>query len=129
MKYTPLEHHLKAQPLTRVELSFSDIERIIGAELPPSARRHRAWWSNNPSNSVATYAWLNAGYRSTRVDMASERLVFERQRQTALAESPRPAYRPATATGLYGCFRGMFKFPEGSELTAPTGEVWDASHD
>ncbi|WP_339747249.1 hypothetical protein [uncultured Maricaulis sp.] len=132
MKYTPLEHHLQAQTLNHIELRFCDIERIIGATLPPSARRHRAWWSNNPSNSVATYAWLNAGYRSAQVDMAGERLVFERRgtaTPTSLSEPARTPYRAAGAASLYGQFRGVFKFVDGTALSAPTGECWAADHE
>jgi hypothetical protein len=132
MKYAQLEDHLKAQCSMHIEISFRDIEQIIGAKLPPSARRHRAWWSNNPSNSVATYAWLNAGYRSAKVDMAGERLVFERLGTAApasLSEPARKPYRAGNSVSLYGHFRGVFKFPNGADLSAPTGERWAVDHD
>lgn len=132
MKYAPLEQHLRAQNTHSVAMSFADIERVLDAKLPPSARRHRAWWSNNPSNSVATYAWLNAGYKSAKVDMTGERLVFERARQRAalsVAETAPTPYISGTTPSLYGRFRGMFKYAHGSDLCAPTGERWTASHD
>lgn len=127
MKYGPLERYLRAQKLDIVAMSFKDVEKLIHASLPPSARRHRAWWSNNPSNSVATFAWLNAGYRSAKVDMSGERLVFERTAPVAaasLAEPAAPAYRAAPSGSLYARFRGVFKFPAGTDLTAPAGENW-----
>jgi hypothetical protein len=76
-------------------MSFSEIEAIIGSSLPPSSRRHRAWWSNNPSNSVITFSWLNAGYRTADVDMGSERLVFRRERAAPLRTPSPHAHDPA----------------------------------
>jgi hypothetical protein len=55
-------------PLT---LSFAEIERIIGRALPPSARRHRAWWANSPSHPVARQ-WLAAGWRADAVNIGEE---------------------------------------------------------
>lgn len=77
-KYEALGDFLKRQPGERVSVSFAEIERIIGAKLPPSARKHRAWWSNNPTNSVMTTVWLAAGFESEQVDVAGRRLVFRR---------------------------------------------------
>lgn len=132
MKYEPLEHHLRTQGSGTVAMSFKDIERLIHANLPPSARRHRAWWSNNPSNSVATYAWINAGYRSTKVDMAGERLVFERNvpaSPSSVSEPGAAAYASAAPASLYGYFRGAFKILAGSDLTQPAPENWAANRD
>ena len=78
--YTPLEEYLKERSEARIPFRFADIEKIIGRSLPPSARKHRAWWSNNPSNNPMTYAWLNANYHTEDVDMESEKLTFVRVR-------------------------------------------------
>ena len=59
-------------------MTFEDIEEVIGATLPPSARKHRAWWSNNSTNSPMTLAWRAGGYESTSVDMANGKLVFRK---------------------------------------------------
>lgn len=77
-KYAPLTAYLRKQPYREVRLRFRDLEKILGFPLPSSACQHRAWWSNNGSNNVMTKAWLSAGYRTRDVDMASERLTFER---------------------------------------------------
>jgi hypothetical protein len=87
-KYELLEDHLRGVGRDHVPMSFAEVEAVIGSSLPASARRHRAWWSNNPSNSVITYSWLNAGYRTAEVDMAGERLVFRRERAGAMRLSP-----------------------------------------
>lgn len=56
---------------------FSEIERILGFGLPPSARRHRAWWANTESHSQAR-AWLAAGWRVDTVDMDAEIVTLRR---------------------------------------------------
>lgn len=63
-KYTPLQRNLRAEPQSATELSFGDIEAILGFPLPPSARRHSAaWWSNEPATHVQARAWLDAGWK------------------------------------------------------------------
>ena len=75
-KYAPLAAHLREVGQETVPMTFADIERIIGTNLPPSAFKHRPWWSNNPANSVITRSWLEAGYKTAKVDMAGQKLVF-----------------------------------------------------
>ena len=76
-KYQPLTDHLRRSGENAVPMTFEDIERVIGAKLPPSAA-NRPWWSNNPTNNVMTRAWRAAGYESARVDMKNRALVFRR---------------------------------------------------
>lgn len=75
-KYDPLREFLEKQSRPLIRMSFEQIERIIGEDLPPSARHHRAWWSNNQSNSVMTRAWREAGFKSERVDMKERHWCF-----------------------------------------------------
>jgi hypothetical protein len=77
-------------------MSFKEIEEVIGAPLPPSAFKHRAWWSNKPGNSVMTGAWLAAGYLSSDVDMAGRKLTFRRTQSNAHGSS-RDALPPGDA--------------------------------
>ena len=77
-KYAPLAKHLRGSSQTTVGMTFDEIECILGTKLPPSAFKHRAWWSNNPTNSVITNAWLEAGYKTANVDMLDRTLEFRR---------------------------------------------------
>jgi len=65
-KYEPLELHLRAIPskVRDVTLSFSELERILGAPLPASASTHRPWWGNqkNSKSRPQAHAWLSAGF-------------------------------------------------------------------
>ena len=63
-KYDPLQAHLKRQTATELQLSFAEIERILGAMLPNSAARPQ-WWSNVTdlkTTHVQREAWRSAGY-------------------------------------------------------------------
>ena len=137
-KYEPLAAHLRESGREAVPMSFADIERIIGAELPPSAFKHRAWWSNNPSNSVITYSWLEAGYKTTNVDMAKRTLVFREAAPYGPAseaggralrdEARAPVVGDAGSFSLvFGALKGTVTIKPGIELTAPVETDWDAA--
>jgi hypothetical protein len=120
-KYGPLKSFLLSSDAEELPLSFKEIEALLGAPLPPS-QRHPAWWSNNPSNNPMTRMWLDAGYRTERVDIAGRRVVFRR------------AVRRASASGgelglvarLQAALAGTVRVAPGVDLAAPTGEPWDA---
>ncbi|MFC0243335.1 DUF7662 domain-containing protein [Rhodopseudomonas telluris] len=121
-KYEPLTEFLKQQTGSEVRMSFAQIERVIGSKLPPVAQRHRAWWSNSPTNNVMTKAWLDAGFRSEQVDIDSGELVFRRDEQ----DKARPA-APSAKTGrhpLFGWMKGTVTIPPGVDLTEPADPDW-----
>jgi hypothetical protein len=77
-KYDPLQRYLARQKTARVELTFTDIERMIGAFLPKAAGRPQ-WWTEIEADvppAVQVQAWRSAGYRARLTD--GERVVFER---------------------------------------------------
>ena len=77
--YQPLSAHLGALDQARVALTFSAIERILGRALPASARKHRAWWSNERSGSHShARAWTDVGWRVAAVDFNVGQVEFER---------------------------------------------------
>lgn len=135
-KYAPLATYLSKSGRETLSMSFAEIERIIGADLPPSAFKHRPWWSNNPSNSVITYAWLEAGYLTEQVDMAGQTLVFRKSPQDASAteagnadaqdEVPAPAgVHEGFFSRFFGVLKGTVTIKPGTDLTAPVGKDWE----
>lgn len=78
-KYAPLEQLLKQErgQRNRLPLSFQEIEGILADDLPPSAREHRSWWSNDPWSHTQALAWLRSGWRVDDVDLAGEKVVFQ----------------------------------------------------
>ncbi|ARQ01776.1 DUF7662 domain-containing protein [Pseudorhodoplanes sinuspersici] len=132
-KYEPLAAFLKKQGMAEVRMTFDQIERLIGGKLPASATEHRAWWSNNPSNSVITRAWLDAGYRTEDVDMVSRKLVFRkatRAHDRMLKDADimkRPAISPRHP--LYGSMKGLVTLAPGVDLTEPADPDWGKAYD
>ena len=122
-KYEPLTEFLSKQPVNEIRMSFDQIERVIGDKLPASAQHHRAWWSNNPNNSVMTKAWLDAGFRSEQVDMQGRKLVFRRvdnqKSSTSTSASGEPERHP-----LIGCMKGTVWIAPGTDLTKPAMPEW-----
>ncbi|MGH6986007.1 MAG: DUF7662 domain-containing protein [Caulobacteraceae bacterium] len=126
-KYEPLGVFLRSRSAEETPMRFEEIESVIGFALPPKAQNHPAWWSNNPSNNPMTRVWLDAGYRTERVDVSARRLVFHR------TESPKSQMHPPakdSGGGLADRVRaklgGSIRFAPGFDPTEPTGEIWDA---
>lgn len=60
-KYEPLELYLSAAKFGSYRFSFAELEKILGFELPPSARKYQAWWANQQSGPQSD-SWLMAGF-------------------------------------------------------------------
>lgn len=78
-KYDPLCGYLRRQRLPEFELTFAEIERVIGAMLPGSAARPQ-WWANvtDPDTAhVQCRAWSDAGYEAFLV-VGKDRVRFKR---------------------------------------------------
>ncbi len=80
-KYDPLSGHLRRQRHDELELTFAEIERILGAMLPKSAIRPQ-WWANttDPDTShMQRKAWRDAGYDAVLLTV-KDRVRFKRTR-------------------------------------------------
>lgn len=84
--YAPLTAHLKAQitSVTSLPMTFQEIERILGKELPRSAFEYRAWWANDPAKPQSA-AWFDEGWRAVAINMNERRLTFVRTNDRANA--------------------------------------------
>lgn len=140
-RYEPLRAFLDAQAGDRIQLTFHEIENILGAALPAS-KRYPAWWSNNPSNNPMTKVWLAAGFVTEQVDIAGEKLVFRRAEpaRPGLEEAAQPfrtapmgragaAPQKGWLARLRADYRGSVQIEPGYDLAQPSGEVWDAERE
>ena len=130
-KYKPLTEFLRRQSRAVVRMSFDEIERVIGAKLPPSALHHRAWWSNNAQNNVMTKAWKDAGFESEDVDMKRRRVAFRRVRSETSRDNGAPSVNVTTKDRhpLLGWMKGTLTIAEGVDLTQPADLEWgDAAY-
>jgi hypothetical protein len=72
--------YLQAQPgnIDRLQLTFAEIEDIIGGNLPPTAYNHRNWWDNNPESRPQASSWLDAGWRAGYRNITGKSITFVR---------------------------------------------------
>lgn len=80
-KYDPLRDHLKRQTAAEFELTFAEIERVLGSKLPASAQRPQ-WWANvKDANTthVQRNAWRAANYDAFLIS-GRDRVRFVRAR-------------------------------------------------
>lgn len=119
-KYESLGQFLKSRREGLVPMTFAEIENVIGTRLPPSAHKHRPWWSNNGDNSALTRAWLEAGFKSEQVDMEGQKLVFRRVEEPQKA----PAVAPGTRHPMFGALKGLLRIVEGTDVTKPADPEW-----
>jgi hypothetical protein len=126
-KYAALGEYLRRQTVGRVQLTFADIERIIGGKLPAS-QRYPAWWSNNPSNNTMTQVWLDAGFETEQVDIAARKLVFCKapagSRSHRAAEIASPRNTPHGEHPLFARLQGTAQLAAGVDVTAPADPGW-----
>jgi len=118
-KYESLGQFLKSQDGQLVPMTFADIERVIDAELPPSAHKYRPWWSNNADNSALTRVWLEAGFKSEQVDMAGQKLVFRR-----IGSQKGAAASAGNGHPMIGALKGLLRIVEGTDVTKPADPDW-----
>jgi len=78
-KYDRFGVYLSAQGGRCHNMTFGQMERVLGFSLPASARKHGGWWTNLADGSHSqALAWLGAGWRVWRADLVGERVEFER---------------------------------------------------
>jgi hypothetical protein len=106
-------------------MSFAEIEKVLGFELPKS-QMYAAWWSNNPTNNVMTNEWLAAGYRTEQVDIEGRKLVFRRMpAQASPQRAPEGPSAPKNGRHpIIGFLKGMITLRPGVDVTEPADPDW-----
>lgn len=73
-RYDPLNEYLRSVSRDEINLSFSDIEKVLGFKLPSSAYTYSAWWANGGHSQAD--AWIDAGYKVGRIEIFEKRVTF-----------------------------------------------------
>ncbi len=127
-KYEPLGLFLRGQHAPEIPMTFHEIEKVTGVKLPSKSQHHRAWWSNNASNNVMTKVWLDAGYKSTQVDVSAGKLVFRRVIDTPPEASRQLALKPDATKDrrhpAFGALKDITHLVPGVDLTEPAFPEW-----
>jgi hypothetical protein len=136
-KYDPLLHHLSGSR-GPVELTFDDVEEVLGCVLPASARRYPAWWSNSGGTHVQAQAWMAAGYRTEDVDVAAGKVRFVPEVDAAGFGETKQAKFETKAAGAeerkptkgiarhpaFGAWKGLVKLDPDYDYTQPADPDW-----
>lgn len=117
-KYEPLPQFLMRSERMVYRLSFSEIERILGFKLPKSAYQHEAWWSNNATGHSHARTWLKLGWRTEEVDLVGRKVTFRHLGQASAGATQK--------RDPWGCMAGTVTILPDTDLTAPSGETWNA---
>ena len=94
-KYEPLEQMLLLSAQDNVNITFGEIEAILGFPLPASAYTHRPWWANGGHTQAS--AWLNAGYKVVQVNFRAHTVNFCKSGSIS-AQHYRPQSKPTRVT-------------------------------
>ena len=71
-KYRLLSAYLKEREDLSIELNFKEIESILDFTLAKSAMKHKEFWANSTSHSIAL-SWLSVGYRTVKVHLDNDK--------------------------------------------------------
>jgi hypothetical protein len=74
-KYQALWRWLREQEPGDIQLTFTDVEDILGIPLPASARVHLPHWYGYQGTALGR-AIRDAGWKVRRVDLGTESLTF-----------------------------------------------------
>ena len=79
-KYTPITLYLsrKAKWTRWVKLPFSQMEGIIGKDLPDSAYKNSEWWTN--THAIHAKAWLSIGWKIKEVNLKEKTVILTRDK-------------------------------------------------
>lgn len=80
-KYLPLDEWFskRSAKTKKIELTFDEVEAILGNPLPKSATKPTTWWTNvQPKIQSHRTAWLNHGWMVAGFDLPARRVKFVR---------------------------------------------------
>lgn len=99
-KYQRWKTFFQRQSGDRLELSLGELEALLGADLPGSARQHQAWWSGERNHTV----WRQFGWRASP-NLDAGRVIFTRGApgKAAVSDSgAKPVEHPVEKRSLIG---------------------------
>lgn len=124
-RYDALTKSLSTDREESIELSFEDIDNLVGG-LPPSARKHAAWWSNGQSSHQAR-CWLEAGRRA-KPDFMRGVIRFDRAPAVVDAPAkPRQRRESSAMPTVVTTRKPVVLTPTGEHLRASISYEWQSA--
>lgn len=90
-KYVPLAHYFQSAKQPIIELSFTEIENIIGQKLPNASYLNKSWWQKTKPPLKHFLAWSLNGYQVTAVQPGYY-VTFQKHVQFESAHTPEDNY-------------------------------------
>lgn len=81
-KYDPFARYLRSQSALELTIALTEIERIIGGQLPRSARERPEWWWNDLTpyrRSVQSRSWVSSGYLARVINFEEQQVTFRKR--------------------------------------------------
>lgn len=101
-KYAALRDFLITRKHGHWSPTFSEIEKVLGFNLPVSARKYPAWWANQDRRShVQCSGWLDAGWRTSNLSLETEQVTFQYVDGTPTETSPKD-FKPTKSALTWG---------------------------
>lgn len=85
-KYIDLTRYLETCGQDELTMTFEQISRIVGG-LPPAAYLYPAYWSNGSQGSFS-FGWLNAGYKSKKLNFNAQTIGFYKDSDSSVLDLP-----------------------------------------
>lgn len=82
-KHIKLKQYIAQSNARSLTLTFKDVERIEGRQLPKSARKNHDWWYPRQNCNTIAEAWLTEGYSLKRLEMEAEKFTLTRDDASA----------------------------------------------
>jgi hypothetical protein len=114
-KYGKLGKFLLGLPGRSWTAEFGELEQILGFAMPPSARKHQAWWANDRLGHSHAASWLDAGWRTSAIGLKTGSVTFVKAGESAKTARTisRPGVRPqAKSPGLIQSSLNASPYPE-----------------
>jgi len=73
--YNLFQNYLKNHPTDKIDCSISQIEQIVVGQLPNSAYKYPAWWSNSPTHPLMKKI-LQIGWESRNLNLKTKTISF-----------------------------------------------------
>lgn len=80
-KYDRLGEYLKSRNEKMIEMTFEEIEEVLGFKLSKSFHKYSSVWIGTAEGSpgqVAKRVWQAAGYNVLSIELVTEEVVFEK---------------------------------------------------
>lgn len=140
MKYSALKTFLAARQKPRLRMTFEEVAKAAGMQLPASAYRHPSWWANDPKHHAQARAWTDAGFFTENVDVEARSVEFVRVEAVGQGVQEMPVAfdsqlgSPVKMHPMIGAMKGTFTIAPGWDLTKPALDEdelaeWEASLD